>query len=237
MSENSNLSYFNSLPYLNGEPVYPDVVDTRKPATRFEFARLKAFPGKNLLDIGCGDGQMLRCLNDKYESLHGVDVSEHRINAAKKFLSDKKYNFRSGNFGITETYQENFFDTILCLDVIAYFLDVRGALKETFRILRPKGQLILTTPNVARIDKRINFLFGKFPSTSAKDEGLTPIRKGEVLLDGGQLHYFTFRSMTKLLAEAGFTEIQPFGFGRKFFLSNKIPKLFSGAVGIVAGKQ
>jgi glycosyltransferase involved in cell wall biosynthesis/SAM-dependent methyltransferase len=50
-------------------------------------------------------------------------------------------------------YDSDFFDVVLCCEIIEHLLsDPVNALTEIKRILKPGGVLVLTTPNVARLD-------------------------------------------------------------------------------------
>jgi len=99
-------------------------------------------------------------------------------------------------------------------------------------VLRPGGTLVINTPNIAFLKKRILLLMGRFPSTSQPNEGLG----SDILFDGGHLHYFTFRSLSLLLERAGFAVEQSIGFGKLGRLHNVYPPLLSGGVQLVARK-
>lgn len=83
-------------------------------------------PATRHLDIGCGDGYFLR--RSPCEERYGLD----------KLLGDE----------VTDRldFPDAFFDVVTLLAVIEHLKDSRVLLKEIARVLKPGGQLILTTP-------------------------------------------------------------------------------------------
>jgi SAM-dependent methyltransferase len=207
------------------------------PTNRVQFAVCQAQRGgEALLDIGCGDGDLLLSLKDKYKSYYGIDISDIRLNTAKINCIDLNSNF----YNLSIEVQTNLFpfaniNTICCLDVLDHLVDVRAAIKNIFNLLADNGRFILTVPNFAKIDRRLKLLMGSFPSTSTKNQGVD--RLGESgLFDGGKLHYFTFESLCALLNEAGFNKIERFGIGKFGWVHNIKPSLLSGAICLVCHK-
>ena len=154
---------------------------------------------------------------------------------ARKALKGFNHEILIAEFDQGLKYQDNFFDCILCADVIEHMIDVRSAFREFFRLLKIDGKLILSTPNIAKAKNRLTLLLGRFPSTSANNEGFGT-RENESLLDGGHFHYFTFRLLNLLAKESGFNKIKNYGFGRFGKLHNFYPRLLSGASAIVCTK-
>ena len=95
-------------------------------------------------------------------------------------------------------------------DLLEHLADPMGALVRIRRLLRPGGFLYLDTPNIAKYTRRLKLLFGRFPSTASRDEGLTTYDGQPVdLHDEGHLHYFTYRSLSRLLVErCGFSSVE-----------------------------
>ncbi len=99
---------------------------------------------------------------------------------------------------------------MLLVALVEHLFDPLGALQSVRRMLRPGGLVYIDTPNVAKYSRRLKLLAGRFPSTSSLDVGLTRYDGRPVQLhDEGHLHYFTFRSLSRLLLErSGFERVE-----------------------------
>ena len=70
----------------------------------------------------------------------------------------KQFNIETDSF----PYEDNFFDVVLFCEVIEHLLsDPVHALTEIRRVLKPGGDLIVTTPNVARLDNVRKIIAGE----------------------------------------------------------------------------
>ncbi len=202
------------------------------PKNRVEAILYSAGSGSTILDVGCGNGHLLYQLRDRFKKLVGLEYSAHRLEQAKLNLSDDDFVPVLGSAEDMNEIATESIDCIVSADTIEHVPDVYPAVRELFRVLRPGGTLVINTPNIAFLKKRILLLMGRFPSTSQPNEGLG----SDILFDGGHLHYFTFRSLSLLLERAGFAVEQSIGFGKLGRLHNVYPPLLSGGVQLVARK-
>jgi SAM-dependent methyltransferase len=103
----------------------------------------------SLLDAGCGSGGMLAALRRKFAhaELTGIDKSEHAIELCR----DRNLGVRLLRAGVHDLpFPAEAFDIVLSLDVwVNAGVDDALAAHETYRVLRPGGQLIL---NLAAFD-------------------------------------------------------------------------------------
>lgn len=129
----------------------------RTPKSQFAFyfktiePYLKNLSGKKVLDVGCAYGFMLERFPADYEKF-GVDVSDHAIAQAKKRLPGAS--FQLINTAERELpFPENFFDVVVCNDVIEHVEHPAHALQSIKRVLKKNGILYVSAPNLNWIRK------------------------------------------------------------------------------------
>ena len=99
-------------------------------------------PGR-LLDLGCGDGDLMRAAQDREWNAEGVDFDP----ASVEFARRRGLNVHLGSL-VSQDYAAEQFDAIVMSHVVEHLSDPIGVLQECHRVLKPGGRLILATPNV-----------------------------------------------------------------------------------------
>lgn len=103
----------------------------------YALRALKKVKGR-VLDVGCGAGDFVEAIKHYRPDLelYGIDISEKAIKIAKKRI-------KSANFNVADAeklpFKNNFFDAIVCFDVIEHVQFPQIALKEASRVLKKKG--------------------------------------------------------------------------------------------------
>ncbi|MEK6801198.1 MAG: class I SAM-dependent methyltransferase [Nitrospirota bacterium] len=189
--------------------------------------------GETILDIGCGSGHLLYQFRHRFKKLVGLEYSQHRLEQAGVNLQDFCFIPIHGTAENLSAVESDSVDRIVSADTIEHIPDVYEAMGEMYRVLKPGGVMVMNTPNIAFIKKRVLLMIGRFPSTSQTNEGLG----SDILFDGGHLHYFTFRSLRLLLERFGFKMVSKMGYGRFGAVHNFWPSLLSGGVQWVAIKN
>ena len=202
------------------------------PRNRTEAILAHAGSGLSVLDVGCGNGQLLYQLRGRFERLMGLEYSAHRLEQARVNLDGLSFTLERGSAEAMTNFADESIDCVVSADTIEHVPDVYAASAELHRVLKPGGRLVINTPNVAFAKKRLLLMLGRFPSTSQPNEGLG----SDVLFDGGHLHYFTYRSLALLLTRVGFTVEQAIGYGSWGRLHHLHPPLTSVGVQLVARK-
>ncbi len=103
---------------------------------------LKLITG-NVLEIGSGEGYGIRILAPDAETYTAVDKHEtpHDEN-------DSNIRFTQMNVPPLAGLADESFDVVVTFQVIEHIKDDTHFLQEIMRVLKPKGLLILTTPNI-----------------------------------------------------------------------------------------
>jgi ubiquinone/menaquinone biosynthesis C-methylase UbiE len=92
---------------------------------------LKAEPGKKILDVACGPGQLLTAASAYQLELYGVDISDVAVDLCRQRL--KNAQVLTGN-AEQLPFEDKLFDYITCLGSIERFLDRKNALQEQYRV-------------------------------------------------------------------------------------------------------
>lgn len=107
-----------------------------------------------VLDVGCFPYHLGAAMEMMNMDVYGI-ASEHEPLKNKKIAI---INIEKDKF----PYKDNFFDIIVFTEVLEHLpQSPLHALKEMHRILAPRGNLLLTTPNIARSINRAKMLLGK----------------------------------------------------------------------------
>lgn len=214
------------------EHLHGDITLSGWPRSRQEAIVSVPGSGHAIMDVGCGDGYLLSQFRHRFTELVGIDVSRVRLNRACENLAGTRFRPMLGSAEDMSEIASESIDRIISADTIEHIPDVYAAAAEMHRVIKRGGILVINTPNIAYVKRRILLLCGRFPSTSQPNEGLG----SDVLFDGGHLHYFTFRSLRLLLLKAGFQVGDRMGYGRFGRLHRLWPALMSNGVQLVATK-
>lgn len=143
--------------------------------------------GKNqrVLEVGCGEGILSIALSKLGNQVTGIDISDICISLAKKNklrFAAAKVNFLRMNATKLD-FPPSTFDLVTSVDLLEHLHpdDVQHHLRESARVLRPKGRYFLTTPN----------------AYAGKHAGSTHLKE------------YTFEELKVLFAHAGFTVKAP----------------------------
>lgn len=151
-------------------------------------------PGK-ILDIPSGTGWLQKELKPGWE-YHGADL----------YTSPGVANFKQADLNSSLPYEDNSFEYVSCLEGLEHIENYHLALKEFYRILKPGGVLVVSTPNPLNIKSRRRYMwrgtFNGFPHLvrMPKDGDhvhVTPINLS-FLLAFGQKHGFDINEVHKV---------------------------------------
>jgi len=161
-----------------------------------------------ILDLGCGNGWLVNHLLELGFDAYGTDASASGIEIAKKKNSSRFFLQDLSKDELPLALQEKRFNTIVSTEVIEHLYQPREYLDFCKKILMKGGggQLILTTPYHGYFKNVVLAVSGKM------DKHFT------VLWDGGHIKFWSKKTLTGLLANKGFTNIQFTGCGRLPYL-------------------
>ena len=140
------------------------------------------------MDLGCGEGIIGECIQQLGFKVIGCDKSYNAIKNAKikVILCDLEEKIPVENSS---------FDIVLAAEIIEHILDTDKFIEEIHRVLKPRGKLVITTPNLASLECRISLLLGKKPWM---------IENRVLPHSAGHVRYFTVKEIRKLLEDHNF---------------------------------
>jgi 2-polyprenyl-3-methyl-5-hydroxy-6-metoxy-1,4-benzoquinol methylase len=157
---------------------------------RHDIIRLINCKNCNILEVGCGQGNTLIELKKqaKAKFIAGIDIVD--LNQSTKL--DK---FILADIESEENIDlpENYFDVIICADVLEHLKDPWNVLEKIRKFLKPNGILIASIPNIREIETLISiFVKGDFKYVDAG------------ILDKTHLRFFCKKNIIELFEKTGY---------------------------------
>ena len=150
------------------------------------------------LDIGAGHGDLIRLLSREFRlEPTACDYTSELMRAPGIEVDVVDLNIDA------LPYPDASFDLITCTEVIEHVEHYRRTFREIFRILKPGGILIVTTPNVLNLRSRIRYLLFGFFSLF----GPLHLRESQRYLTGGHINPVSYFYVAHALSDAGLADI------------------------------
>jgi methionine biosynthesis protein MetW len=146
-------------------------------------------PASHVLDLGCGDGVMLEYLqSDKQCIGYGVEIDDSKIpQCIERGVAVIQQDLETG----MAMFDDNAFDTVLCLSALQMMKNVEGVLRDIARVGR---EAIVSFPNFAYWPHRLSILRGRMPVSK-----LLPYE----WYDTPNIRYSTIRDFEELANKVG----------------------------------
>ena len=119
-------------------------------------------PGSRVLDLGCGNGELLALLRDTRQcSGYGVEIADDNVLACtRRGVNVIQLNLEDG----LAMFEDQSFDVVLQLDTMQHLRHTERMLRETARV----GRIgIVSFPNFAHWANRLRIVTGRMPVTKA----------------------------------------------------------------------
>jgi len=176
-------------------------------------------PPKRIADIGCQNGFFLRMASHLgFEELVAVDA--FTLPPERSFLTELDgVEFVQANFNEADflaALDDDSIDCVVSTEVFEHlFNHPVGYLREVWRVLRPQGLLLLSTPNPSTLAAAVKLLRGKSPTwgdvTFAQVEKVTSDHKPAAFWD---IHFreYVAEDLRRLILDLDGAEIVESGF-------------------------
>lgn len=143
---------------------------------------------KKILDIGCASGYIGRTLHEQDNYVVGIDLVRKDIAKAQKVL-DEAYVFDIETDNLKKLGRN--YDLIIMVEVMEHLFDPEKAINRFLPLLKPGGQILLSTPNIVHLYIRLKFLLGIFEY------------KEETVINKSHIHFFTHTTFLKMIKNLG----------------------------------
>jgi 2-polyprenyl-3-methyl-5-hydroxy-6-metoxy-1,4-benzoquinol methylase len=152
---------------------------------RSEMLRFIPSESKKILEIGCGEGNA---------EVWGIDYEANRVNVAQNKL-DKVF---CGDVAILlNQLPNNYFDTIVCNDVLEHLIDPYMVLKGLKEKLTSNGVVVSSIPNIRYFRNFYDLIFKK--NWDYTEQGV---------MDFTHLRFFTINSIRKMYENLNFSIVK-----------------------------
>ncbi len=120
------------------------------------FALAEVLPGMDILDVGCGRGEILRHAAQLGANAYGIDYAPVAVKMSREVI-DPLNGVVPGRTAValadakTLPFPDAAFDRVLMFDVVEHLhpWELDAALREVHRVLKPAGSFIVhTAPNI-----------------------------------------------------------------------------------------
>ena len=178
-----------------GDPVF-DLERAYADCHEIALGLVEGAPRGPALDLGAGQGRISRALAERGFDVTAADVNEDQFRA-------REVPFFKLDLNRPLPFPAQSYDLVMAVEILEHLEAPRSFAREIYRVLKPGGLAVVTTPNIGSIPSRLFFLATGFfdlyvPTRKRLKDPLCGEADGHIsLLPGWLLSHF-FR-------EAGFT--------------------------------
>lgn len=171
------------------------------PRTRAALGLLESVRFEDVLDIGCGEGDVALELARRFGARAvGVDISQVMVDVCRS----RGLTTERADIGCEPLpFADESFDLVYLAEVLEHLVSPDAAIRELWRVLRPGGHLLVSTPNLACLPNRLLLTLGVQPLYSeVSDERVVGRWLGAFGQGGepvGHLRLYTRRGLVEFL--------------------------------------
>ena len=165
-----------------------------------------------ILDLGCGNGSLSHELSKDGHRVCGMDQSYSGIQIAQNSFPNVEFVFGDVEKDLSpHPFKIGSFDIVLSTEVVEHLYQPSKLIQNAFRLLKPSGHFIISTPYHGYLKNLVLALTGNMD------------RHFTALWDGGHIKFWSRQTLSVLLTRAGFTDVQ-------FLVAGRLPYLWKSMI-------
>ena len=172
------------------------------------LVRLRQLHPQNVIDLGAGNGALCRSMADAGYAVVGIEPDAAGVEIARRQCPEAQI-YRLGVDDAPDAVlcdHPDGFDVAVSTEVLEHLYDPRRLPAFAHAVLRRDGHLLMTTPYHGYLKNLAISVVGGWD------------RHADPLWEGGHIKFFSRRTVTRLLNEAGFRVVSFSGVGRLPYL-------------------
>ncbi len=161
--------------------------------------------GRRVVDVGAGEGYFSRLLGDHVRNALGVAPPDV-LSACDLYPEIFRYpGLRCDPIDSSGRlpYPDATFDVAVSLEVVEHVEDQFHFARELYRVVRPGGRAIISTPNLLNINSRLRYLRSGFWLLFDP----VPLGVPDAVHTSGHIHPVTFYYLAYVFRRAGFARL------------------------------
>jgi SAM-dependent methyltransferase len=159
-----------------------------------------------IIDVGAGEGYFSRMLGDHIRREYGISPSTV-LRACDLFPEHFKYAevpCDKVNLDSSLPYAADSFDVACSIEVVEHIENQFAYVRELYRITKPGGRAIVTTPNILNVNSRLRYFHSGFWLLFDP----LPLGSDDCVSLAGHIHPVSFYYLAAMLRRAGFQEVR-----------------------------
>lgn len=150
------------------------------------------------LDVGAGSGKLAKLFQERFKTTTSTcDYTDQLMK-----LPGQKVDIVNLN-NQPFPYPDSSFDLVTATEVVEHLERYREVLRDLYRILKPGGVCILTTPNILNLNSRLRFLWFGYWNLF----GPLPVKHSALYSTGGHINPVSYFYLAHALMDAGFASV------------------------------
>ena len=196
------------------------ILESTKNYNRWIYDNIKNFIGQNVLEIGCGTGNITDFILEKSSSVTGIEIDHtFACTAKKKYKNKKSVRIIQGDFLELKNIRKNHYDTVITLNVLEHIKNDSLALSKMLASLKTGGTAVMLVPAMhfayGALDKELGH-FRRYEKSDMLKLYAQNGFKPEKLFYMNFIGAFAWAFNSRLLGRKDFPQSQPKLFDRFF---------------------